>query len=1185
MRKLLTKILSVIVAVTAMLGLVMLPKTAVQANEISTFGAIAGASVKFGKTEEEVGLRFTIDVNKEFYASLGNGVVFGALITTRNYGSDLGNFVIQDGKEVADEMIADVRFIDDVSKFDSEYENDTFYRYYASVTYNFDEAWQEDLRIALKLDALDDETLKLAKLAALTQELVCRPYYIVNGEVVYADYVSNARSMLKVANAAYLDPIDRKSIDEKFITKYLATIEESDSIVYIEKAESRVIGLSQKDKDALNGAKITADNDASDVEFSIENNILINADTFLADKIEGEYYYVTAFKGNKGYRIKYLYVTMAIDEASDFGVFTLTVEKDLAGIKGYYILTKDIDVSSYEFGKHVYADGNTYFSTGKSKGFMGTFDGLGHTIIGATFKYAGIFGHTTAPTIKNLAFTHVTLNAYYGEVFAHSASRLWGTKFNDDGTPMLNSNGVNDWVLKEPEFYDIYIQVDKATFGTSKRINVLVDNSLPTSSILKNVVVEYLNAESDGVIEKLAETGGYNFGTFGGNESHSGQMNKGFMYENCYSISKTPIYMKSNNGIQYIHLAENQVEITERNKNGYWIDAIGDVTNQLIAQIAKTNKKTFELQDVAPGIKAYDDYGKMTQDAKANADSLETFNKKYWTVVNGVPYWKSIYSTDKVNVVVTDTNSNNIEHIELLDNATELNVSLVDASGFVIPEFVISEVEGLIVDNVNKTIKLANNPTGKGYYLVNITAIVEGIVVEKELQVNYTLEEILVTDKVLYSQVDKELNTESLKQALQKVGVTDFNPEDIDGYYDEPSNSIVQDLELEVIISGTVNNRTVKDSQTAYLFMNNKIYKLNNVYAYTKLIDDLSDLDYLGDRGQLYSEKYLDANNKEQTRYWYETSFTGYYLMTNNIDGIDATAPNGKRLIAGASTSYEIRGGFSGVFDGNGYTISNVTIQSKGLFGSAGDGAVVKNVAFKNIDCIGYYVCIVAHNFDNTDRDGDKVKNIPLLKNVYIEGTNIIKTNPYKGLSNCNGDLSIITQGNYYGYMQNVIVKHTMNDYELTQLRAGKRHGVIMSSYSYGKNYYNHFSDVYILGDVPFKLRRTSAAATDGFTLASNIVELDSGITYKLVVPEGLEKSPFVYLNELLTSTTYKWSMDFEIETDVVGRIDIHRNIKQYIDADAMSKDSTANSTSLSKFDKAYWTIVDGVPTWKTLND
>ena len=71
MRKLLTKILSVIVAVTATLGLVMLPKTAVQASEF-TFGAVAGAGVKFGDTIEETGLRFTIEVDKEFYPSRSN---------------------------------------------------------------------------------------------------------------------------------------------------------------------------------------------------------------------------------------------------------------------------------------------------------------------------------------------------------------------------------------------------------------------------------------------------------------------------------------------------------------------------------------------------------------------------------------------------------------------------------------------------------------------------------------------------------------------------------------------------------------------------------------------------------------------------------------------------------------------------------------------------------------------------------------------------------------------------------------------------------------------------------------------------------------------------------------------------------------------------------------------------------
>ena len=120
MRKLLTKVLSLIVAVTATFGLIMLPKTAVQASEFE-FGAVAGASVKFGDTLEETGLRFTIEVDKEFYASLGEDVVFGALITTKSYANNnAGKLVIN----TENANLADVRYVDNVSKFDEEEETE-----------------------------------------------------------------------------------------------------------------------------------------------------------------------------------------------------------------------------------------------------------------------------------------------------------------------------------------------------------------------------------------------------------------------------------------------------------------------------------------------------------------------------------------------------------------------------------------------------------------------------------------------------------------------------------------------------------------------------------------------------------------------------------------------------------------------------------------------------------------------------------------------------------------------------------------------------------------------------------------------------------------------------------------------------------------------------------------------------
>jgi len=74
-----------------------------------------------------------------------------------------------------------------------------------------------------------------------------------------------------------------------------------------------------------------------------------------------------------------------------------------------------------------------------------------------------------------------------------------------------------------------------------------------------------------------------------------------------------------------------------------------------------------------------------------------------------------------------------------------------------------------------------------------------------------------------------------------------------------------------------------------------------------------------------------------------------YFELTNNID---LASESNWRPIGSESTSY-----FSGNFDGNGYTISNMTItiisQYVGLFGYIGNSATITNFQMENVDIYG----------------------------------------------------------------------------------------------------------------------------------------------------------------------------------------------------------------------------------------
>lgn len=68
----------------------------------------------------------------------------------------------------------------------------------------------------------------------------------------------------------------------------------------------------------------------------------------------------------------------------------------------------------------------------------------------------------------------------------------------------------------------------------------------------------------------------------------------------------------------------------------------------------------------------------------------------------------------------------------------------------------------------------------------------------------------------------------------------------------------------------------------------------------------------------------------------------GYYVLAGDIDGKGATISSDKYAWNGNS-------GFCGTLDGNGYSISNITVTGCGIFSHIGEGAVVKDVNFNGI--------------------------------------------------------------------------------------------------------------------------------------------------------------------------------------------------------------------------------------------
>lgn len=76
-----------------------------------------------------------------------------------------------------------------------------------------------------------------------------------------------------------------------------------------------------------------------------------------------------------------------------------------------------------------------------------------------------------------------------------------------------------------------------------------------------------------------------------------------------------------------------------------------------------------------------------------------------------------------------------------------------------------------------------------------------------------------------------------------------------------------------------------------------------------------------------------------------------YYLLTTELNGktrTEETSVFGEGITDTGYTSGDAKSGFVGVFDGNGHTIKNFTLNVRGFFGHVG-GGTIDNVTFENI--------------------------------------------------------------------------------------------------------------------------------------------------------------------------------------------------------------------------------------------
>ena len=187
-------------------------------------------------------------------------------------------------------------------------------------------------------------------------------------------------------------------------------------------------------------------------------------------------------------------------------------------------------------------------------------------------------------------------------------------------------------------------------------------------------------------------------------------------------------------------------------------------------------------------------------------------------------------------------------------------------------------------------------------------------------------------------------------------------------------------------------------------------YSFNvNVLLATKIIRAVDDLDVVK-----VTQTNIDNN----------TSIYGYYVLGNDIN-----VRWSKPMVASLSyndtvKNYEANFGFRGTFDGLGHTISGFAVNTFGMFGHVGNGAVIKNVKFDKFKYNGQYNGAL---FGGTVR-GAEITGVTLSNVEYVNaGAGIEHTQgffasrymQYNKLTNIKIDASKYDVYSIFGYVVN----------------------------------------------------------------------------------------------------------------------------------------------------------------------
>lgn len=933
MKRLSIKTIAIMLSILAVFcfAFAMLSQPTKAENE-DIFGMKSGAEVYVGNlNDDNTGIKFTAQLSDTAFNRITQNVTDPVF-----FGIELeANEVPRDFCHIVDSLDKVSNFTDEV-----EFDADGMFTYTAIIRYN-ESILMQDLVNAGMIDSGDTAALQAYLTKAFGTEITAKAYYRIGDGAKVHGTNPVTRSMWGVSTAAYLDSeSDAFDNEQNFLLdeKYFGEIVDSDKKeIYIQQ-DGEIVGLdglTATDKIYLNANGSTVDTKKVDGKYYVDANILsgLNVNSKLTVKLSK----VDANRNLTVYDAKF--VSVAIDEVSDFAVFNLDEEYTLADgttkigevVDGYYVMVKDINAQGTNMGlTHTkYTSGmtngryntirGTYGNDGVlGVGFTGEFDGQGHVISNFVPSAGGVFGVLTrGSAVCNVAFENTTVSSNTN-VIAYNG----------------NSNTVKDGNIP---LADVDIRYGGRTL---KERNALISTDVH-NVWMRNIYVS-LSADTTTVNGILTKNDQY--------DSNIYIYNNVIDASACNLTGNYSLFLANTSGMMNTAYLESIVVVTNKGafKAGSGYTYYG--TNQ--GKDTKTEK-------VCEKVYVYDNYSSFIADETIKSKfTASVWNTEKGVIFNGLK--DEIYG--RTGLVVKDSSGVAATKFTTAD-VTE-TFSVYDLFGKVELNTVNSSNPDIInVENGDIVIK----QFVEGTYTVEFSHEYNSKPYTKTITIELSIPIVNVDTEAIYDTTENTVYYRDSEGKKQTVTGNATYVKDENTSYALSSSTVTQKFNgavniftgrgdtsgrtgklegLNVRISkgdGTYETVSIPYSMSSDDYTGVKVvvifdgvkYVFNDTVFATAVIDTGAELKQIFNKADIYDES---------TETYYGNITLGTYMLADNID---ASADGSAFEFDNSYLNF-----FDGVLDGRGYSIFNLDVSPTD--GKAGNGLFSDTSAMTYIQNIGF---------------------------------------------------------------------------------------------------------------------------------------------------------------------------------------------------------------------------------------